>query len=123
MKRILGRLTITVALILSGGLSVLFLGLKRFEHLVKGDVEALFAQAAITRKEAVVTEEMLESLPESVRRYLLYTGVVGKPTVNAVRLKQKGAMYLGPKQGWVPLDAEEHYMVEPPGFVWDVTIY
>ena len=32
-------------------------------------------------------------------------------------------MYLGSKQGWVPLDAEEHYTVQPPGFVWEVTIH
>ena len=27
-------------------------------------------------------------------------------------------MRLGPGQRWVSLDAEEHYSVQPPGFVW-----
>ena len=31
---------------------------------------------------------------------------------------QQGRMRLGPGQRWVSLDAEEHYSVQPPGFVW-----
>ncbi len=61
---------------------------------------------------------MLADLPGPVRRYLRYTGVVGKPFPGTIRLRQQGRMRLGPGQRWVPLDAEEHYSVQPPGFVW-----
>jgi hypothetical protein len=61
---------------------------------------------------------MLTDLPEPVRRYLRYTGVVGKPFPGTVRLHQKGRMRPAPGQPWIPLDAEEHYSVQPPGFVW-----
>jgi hypothetical protein len=104
-------------------LSVLLLGLRRFDRLVRRDVEALLARAASSREESLVTEEMLGDLPEPVQRYLRYTGIVGKPFVRTVRLEQKGALYLGSKQGWVPLEAEEHYTVQPPGFVWDANIH
>ena len=123
MKRLLGWVVVTVALVFSSALCALQLGLRRFDRLVKRDVEALLARATTTAGEAVVTEEMLKDLPEPVRRYLKHTGIVGKPSVDTVYLEQKGQMYLGAGQGWVPLDAEEHYTVQPPGFVWDVTIH
>jgi hypothetical protein len=123
MKRLLGWVVLTVALVFSSALCALQFGLRRFDRLVKRDVEALLARATTSAGEAVVTEEMLKDLPKPVRRYLRHTGIVGKPSVDTVRLKQKGQMYLGSKQGWVPLDAEEHYTVQPPGFVWDVTIH
>jgi hypothetical protein len=121
LRRLLGWVVVTVVLIFSSALCALLLGLKRFQHLVKSDVEALFARA-ITRKEAVVTEEMLEGLPEPVQRYLRYTGIVSTPFVDTVYLKQKGAMHLGAQGAWISLEAEEHYTVEPPGFVWDATL-
>ena len=55
---------------------------------------------------------MLKDIPEPVRRYLRHTGIVGKPFVDTVYLEQKGQMYLGAGQGWVPLDAQEHYTVQ-----------
>ena len=91
-------------------------GHRAFARLVRRDVEALHARAFPGRA-GVVTEEMLADLPEPVRRYLRYTGVVGKPFPGTIRLRQKGRMRLGPGQMWLPLDAEEHYSVQPPGFV------
>ena len=90
-------------------------GHRAFARLVRGDVEALRARAGPGRAR-VVTEEMLADLPDPVRRYLRYTGVVGQPFPGTIRLRQKGTMRFG--QRWLPLDAEEHYSVRPPGFVW-----
>jgi len=123
MKRLLGWVVLTVALVFSSALCALRFGLRRFDCLVERDVEALLARATTTAREAVVTEGMLKDLPEPVRRYLRHTGIVGKPVVDTVYLEQKGQMYLGSKRGWVPLDAEEHYTVQPPGFEWDATIH
>jgi hypothetical protein len=91
-------------------------GDRAFTQLVRRDVQALHARAAPARA-GVVTEEMLAGLPEPVRRYLRYTGVVGKPFSAIIRLHQKGWMRLGPGPPWMPLDAEEHYSVQAPGFV------
>ncbi len=79
-------------------------------------MEALRARACPGRA-GVVTEEMLADLPDPVRRYLRYAGVVGKPFPGTVRLHQKGRMRLAPGQPWIPLDVGEHYSVQPPGFV------
>jgi uncharacterized protein DUF6544 len=92
-------------------------GSRAFTRLARRDVQALRAGASPARA-GVVTEEMLADLPEPVARYLRYTGVVGKPFPGTVRLRQKGRMRPGPGQPWIPLDAEEHYSLRPPGFVW-----
>src|SRR5512142_2774652 len=95
------------------GLAVIGAGLagdRAFTRLVQRDVQTLRAGAAPGRA-GVVTEGMLADLPEPVRRYLRYGGVVGKPFPGAVRLRQKGKIRLAPGQPWIPLDAEEYYSV------------
>jgi hypothetical protein len=96
-------------------------GHRAFTGLIRRDVQALRAGASPGRA-GVVTEEMLTGLPEPVRRYLRYTGVVGKSVPGTIRLRQKGRMRPGPGQPWMPLEAEEHYSVQPPGFVWVGTV-
>ena len=86
------------------GVCAEFAGYRAFTRLVRRDVQALRAGAS-PRRAGVVTEEMLADLPEPVRRYLRYTGVVGRPVPGIVRLRQQGTMRLGPGQRWLPLEA------------------
>jgi hypothetical protein len=67
----------------------------------------------------LVTAGVLEDLPGPVRRYLSYTGVVGMPWIDTVRLKQVGTFRLGRDRPWMPLTAEELYTTNPPGLVWN----
>lgn len=122
MRRLEKVALLVAAASLLGSLFAVLAGSRRFDRLLREDVEALLARAAVTGTEAVVTQEMLADLPEPVQRYLRYTGIVGKPFVRTVRLEQKGAMHPSPEGPWVPLEAEEHYTVDPPGFVWGVTL-
>ncbi|MGO9958780.1 MAG: DUF6544 family protein [Solirubrobacteraceae bacterium] len=108
--------------VLSAGVLAVMLGSRAFSRLFTSDVRALLARAAPTIGQDVIGEEMLADLPEAVRRYLSYTGLVGKPFVRTVRLTQRGRMRPGPGQPWMALEAEEHYTVRPPGFVWAGTI-
>lgn len=122
MKKILKPIAVSVALLVSLGLTAARVGHVRFNRLVKRDVETLLAQSRPERG-TVVTEAMLTNLPAPVRRYLTYTGIVGKPLVRTVHLRQKGAMRMGAGQPSIPLDAEEWYTVQPPGFVWEGTLH
>lgn len=81
MKRLLGWVVLTVALVFSSALCALQFGLRRFDRLVERDVEALLARATTSAGEVVVTEAMLKDFPEPVRRYLRNTGILGKPFV------------------------------------------
>jgi hypothetical protein len=66
----------------------------------------------------LVTADMLQALPDPVQRYLTYTGVVGKPWINTVRVKQVGRFRLERDRPWMPMRAVQYYTTDPPGFVW-----
>ncbi len=81
------------------------------------EIDRIFAQHQ-QQKQVIVTEEMLQKLPEPVKRYLAYTGIVGKPMVQKVRLKQIGKIRKDSTQPWMNFEAKQYYSVSPPGFVW-----
>jgi hypothetical protein len=70
----------------------------------------------------LVTADMLQNLPEPVQRYMNYTGVVGKPWINTVRLKYAGQFRLAADRPWMPIRAEQFYTTNPPGFVWQARL-
>jgi len=71
-----------------------------------------------TGQQRLVTQDMLARLPEPVQRYLEYTGVVGKPWVETVYLRQTGKFRQGFDRPWMPMSAEQWYTTNPPGFLW-----
>ncbi len=69
----------------------------------------------------VITEDDLLRLPAPVRRYLTYTGIIGKPWVDTVRLKYSGKFRLGADKPWMPMSVSQYYTTTPPGFLWKAT--
>jgi len=67
----------------------------------------------------IITVEMISDLPEPVQRYMRYTGIVGKPWIDNVWLKQIGKFRQGLEKPWMPMVAEQTYTTNPAGFVWD----
>ncbi len=67
---------------------------------------------------AVVGEEHLAGLPAAVQRYLTYSGIVGKPWVDTVRLKYRGQFRLAADKPWLGVEADQVYRTNPPGFQW-----
>jgi hypothetical protein len=88
-----------------------------FSLSLSKEIEKVFSQHK-KQKPVIVTEEMLQKLPEPVKRYILYAGVIGKPIVQTVRLKQVGKIRKDAKQPWMNFDAKQYYSVNPPCFVW-----
>lgn len=70
-------------------------------------------------EKSLITTERLKGLPEPVSRYLAYTGVVGKPWIESVRLKQAGRFRQGSDRPWMPMTAEEYYTIDPPSLTWN----
>lgn len=56
----------------------------------------------------IVTERDLTALPPPVQRYLRNAGVVGKPRVDNVRVRWKGAIRNGADASWMPFVAEQY---------------
>ena len=122
MLRALIRLAVVKLAVCAGVAGVLIIAAdKRFRRLVEADRRRLLA-APRPDHPPVVTEEMLAGLPEPAQRYLRYSGVVGRPMVDTVRIRQACRMRPAPGGRSFPLVAEQWYRVEPPGFIWDATV-
>jgi len=67
---------------------------------------------------SIVTQADLAGLPAPVRRYLTYSGIVGRPRIETVRLKYAGSFRMAGDKPWIPLSAEQFYTTNPPGFLW-----
>ncbi len=71
---------------------------------------------------AVVQESEIEALPGPLRRYFEGINIIGKKKIKAARITQKGLMRTKPDQKWMPFTAEQYFTVNPPSFVWNVTV-
>ena len=121
MFRALARLALGAAVV-AGGLAGLLVATGRsFSRSVAADRRVLLDRPRPSHP-PVVTEEMLAGLPEPAQRYLRYSGVVGRPLVDTVRVRQAGRMRPTPDGLSLPIVAEQWYSVEPPGFIWDATV-
>jgi hypothetical protein len=68
-----------------------------------------------------ITEEMLSDLPEPVKRYIRYSGVVGSSWIESVRLTQVGKFRQSAEQPWMRFSAEQSYTTKPAGYRWNAT--
>lgn len=106
-----------IALILLAGILILAIGLLSFNRKVGDEIRELSSKGR-SEQEVLVTAEMLQDLPEPVQRYLTYSGVVGKPIIRTVHLKQVGRIRQDAQRPWMAFVADEYYTVTPPAFIW-----
>lgn len=66
----------------------------------------------------IVTEAMLEKLPPVVRRYMMYSGVVGKEWTDTVHIKYGGKFRMAADKPWMGISADQVYTTNPPGLNW-----
>ncbi|SCZ10259.1 DUF6544 family protein [Alkaliphilus peptidifermentans] len=91
-----------------------------FNQGVVKEVEALFSK--VDMKNEIVTIEDIEGLPQNVQKWLEYSGIIGKEKITAVRLKQIAEMRLGKDKSWMPVQSEQYFITEEPGFIWKANI-
>jgi len=91
----------------------------RFDRRVDREIEAMRERASAEAR--FVTPEDLDGLPAPVRRWLNGAGVVGKAIPAAVQLRQEGEIRLGPGPSWMSFTADQHYTIDPVGFIWRVS--
>ncbi len=92
-----------------------------FNQQVKKEVKQLFDSYPDNKKE-LVTKANLEGLPQCVQRWLERSQVIGREKISTVRLKQKGLMRLKEDQPWMPVEAEQYFTVDEPGFIWKARV-
>src|SRR6266536_2770901 len=79
------------------------------------------AQGNNMSRNAVITAEMLVGLPQPVRRFLEFAGVLGKSLPSRVVVQQTGRIRQAPQRPWMKFRTTESYSIDPPGFVWNAT--
>lgn len=121
MLSLLIRAALAVAFLGAGLVAMLNAASARFATTVEGDRRRMLARPR-SRHPSVVTDAMLADLPEPAQRYLRHAGVVGRPMAEVVRVRQACHMRPSPDGPSIPIDAEQWYTVDPPGFVWDATV-
>lgn len=95
-------------------------GYWKFNRAIKNLIENLYSEA--NTQDVIVTEAMIKNLPKPVRKYLTYTGVVGKQVPKTVYLKQVGKIRQNPEASWMNFEATEYYSVNPPKFIWKASL-
>lgn len=65
-----------------------------------------------------ITEAMLDPLPEPVRRYMHWSGVVGKPWIHTAYVQQEGRFRMAADRPWMPMKAEQVFVTDPLAMEW-----
>lgn len=91
-----------------------------FNKNVEKEIKDFFAK--VENKTEIVTKADIVGLPQNVQKWLEYSGVIGKERIITVRLKQKADMRLAKDKPWMPVQAEQYFTTEDPGFIWKANI-
>lgn len=112
-------LVVVVALAIVAGVSAI--ARVQFNRTTEEQVEELF-RGGIQDSPGIIQSTDLEDLPSPVRNWLENSGVVGKEKIYFARLVQEAEMRLNPGGRWMPLNAEQYFTLEEPGFIWQARI-
>lgn len=61
-----------------------------------------------------LTEMDIQHLPEPVKKYLSYTGCIGKPKVNNFKIEFTGKIRKNEQSEWMPFTSEQYNFMETP---------
>jgi hypothetical protein len=87
------------------------------EMILSQQIERLYSTS---RNISVNTfsSEQIKDLPEPVQKYFTYSLEEGQHYVSYVKLKHAGEFRQNENQKWMPIEGEEYFTTETPGFIW-----
>lgn len=91
-----------------------------FKKNVEKEVKQLFE--SVDAKPAIVSSEDLKGLPTCVQKWQTYSEIIGKEKIISVRSRQTAKMRLTKNKAWLPLEAEQYFTTEDPGFIWKAKV-
>lgn len=84
-----------------------------FYNYYKKEAESNLAKQVI-QAPSILTEDDLKKLPEPVKKYLRFTGSVGKPKVSNFKILFKGQIRKDETSEWMPFNSEQYNFLETP---------
>ncbi|RRB00007.1 DUF6544 family protein [Larkinella rosea] len=88
---------------------------------IQAEIQGLMSQVN-TEKPSVITIQQVETLPPVVRKWLISAQVPGKERIQTVQLKQQGQMRTKATGNWMPVEAQQCFTTDKPGFIWSARI-
>lgn len=101
----------TIANVLILLVTIIGYGTWHFSGIYKNEVTARLKQTAAA-PDALLTEADLQSLPEPVKKYLRYTGAVGKPKVKNFKIEFAGQIRKDEQSEWMPFTSEQYNFMD-----------
>jgi hypothetical protein len=101
---IIANVVILIAIIIAHGTS-------SFHKLYEREVKTCLSQTN-SISETLLTEQDIFNLPELVKKYIRYTGAVGKPKVKNFRVKFKGKIRKNNDTLWMPLTSVQYNFLD-----------
>lgn len=101
--------------------SIPALGNFHFNKMAEKEVRHMF-EMNTPKQEKIITKKEIEHLPAPVQKWLLISGVIGKPEIQSLRLQQKGEMRTTPGGRWMPFTAVQYFVLNDPAFVWQARV-
>lgn len=93
----------------------------QFNNMVKQESIEILPSSEI-KNIPVITEAHLKGLPEIVKKWLRFSGIIGKEKTVTVHLNQVGQMKIKPRKSWMPFIATQYINVTNPAFIWKTNV-
>lgn len=93
----------------------------QFNRMCRKEVKQLLSQP-LSSANIIITNDHIRSLPPVVQKWLQVSGVVGRPRIQRVYLRQKGDMKNKPDSKWIPFIAEQYFGTDQPSFIWNAKV-
>ena len=112
---------VVFSLLIVGALFFVWVKGIQFHKMFDLEANQVLADANILDR-SVIKEEDLDGVPEPVRRYFEYTGIVGKERINFMRLKHRGTLRIAPDKEALPIVGTQYFSADPPALLWTGTV-
>jgi hypothetical protein len=63
---------------------------------------------------SILTESDIQQLPECIKKYICYSGSIGKPKVHNFKLEFTGKIRKNEQSEWMPFTSEQYNFMQPP---------
>ena len=103
----------TIANVIILIISIIGSGTWSYYNKYQNDVKTGLLQKEYFRN-SELTETDIQHLPETVKKYLRYTGSIGKPKVNNFKIEFAGNIRKNEQSEWMPFTSEQYNFMETP---------
>ncbi|ATW27479.1 DUF6544 family protein [Candidatus Formimonas warabiya] len=99
-------------LLIFGAIILVYQG-QSVKKVYQREVRKRLAQKTASSEGPTLTEKDMENLPEPVRKYLAYVGVIGKEKVFNARIAAHGEMRMDAKRNWFQVKTQQYNFFDP----------